>query len=157
MWKKLALGVFALLFALGSNMDLCCRVWVNGCEMPGSTLLLPWTKAARWPRPRQKRSFPGPPQALRCRGGLPLSLHPAEGDGRVLSDAALRSVTGVKLAQGVFINGVFLGCVADGPELFSRLLRLYQEPDAQRRRLRQHQRRGKSPAHIQPHEPGGGL
>ena len=30
-------------------------------------------------------------------------------------------MTGVKLAQGVFINGVFLGCVADGPELFSRL------------------------------------
>lgn len=119
--EKLALGVFALLFALGSNMDLCCRVWVNGCEMPG--LYSPF--AVDKSRTVASAAAEEIDFRARCKPcgvaeACPVSA-PAEGDGRVLSDAALRSVTGVKLAQGVFINGVFLGCVADGPELFSRL------------------------------------
>lgn len=121
MWKKLALGVFALLFALGSNMDLCCRVWVNGCEMPGLYSPFAVDKSRTVASAAAEEIVSGPAASPAVSRRLALSLHPAEGDGRVLSDAALRSVTGVKLAQGVFINGVFLGCVADGPDLFSRL------------------------------------
>lgn len=121
MWKKLALGIFALLFALGSNMDLCCRVWVNGCEMPGLYSPFAVDKSRTVASAAAEEIVSGPAASPAVSQRLALSLRPAEGDGRVLSDAALRSVTGVKLAQGVFINGVFLGCVADGPELFSRL------------------------------------
>ena len=35
MWKDTALGVFALLLLVGSNLNLCCQVRVDGRELEG--------------------------------------------------------------------------------------------------------------------------
>ena len=77
MWKKLALGVFALLFALGSNMDLCCRVWVNGCEMPGLYSPFAVDKSRTVASAAAEEIVSGPAASPAVSRRLALSLHPA--------------------------------------------------------------------------------
>lgn len=121
MWKKPVLLALALAFMLIANLDLCCRVTVNGRELEGlyspSALDRSETAAAcaaeeilsgRAVMPELERSYR-------------LSLRPAGSGSAFVTGSLLRSVTGVKLANGVFVNGVPLGTVADSGVLFEKL------------------------------------
>lgn len=121
MWKKLALGVFSLLFAVGANFDICCRVSVNGQYVEGLYSPFAADKGLTAAAAAAEELLSAPAVMPTVDKAYRLSLRPADGDARVISDAALRAVTGVRLNQGVFVNGVYMGSVEDGGELFSRL------------------------------------
>lgn len=121
MWKKLMLACFSLLFMFVANLDICCQVSVCGTRLSGlySPFALDRSETAAVAAAQEILEGPAPSPHLErtyC-----LSLRPAEGDGRYVTDAALRSITGVRLNQGVFINGKYLGCVEDGTVLFETL------------------------------------
>lgn len=121
MWKKLAMGLAALALLLLSNMELCCRLTVNGQELDGLYSLSAVDRSETVAALAAEEILPGPAVMPRISRSYRLSLSPPQGDSQALTGRVLRSVTGVKLAQGVFVNGVPLGTVEDGDRLFAEL------------------------------------
>ena len=121
MWKKLVLGSFALLLMLAANVDLCCKVAVNGCQLDGLYAPSAADRSEAVAVNAAEEIVSGPARMPEVSCSYRLSLTPASGDSRVLTGRLLCAATGVKLAQGVFINGVPLGTVEDGSVLYEQL------------------------------------
>lgn len=121
MWKKIALCLFSLLFMLGTNFRLCCRAAVGGRQLEGLFSPFDIDRCETAAAAAAEEIVQGPALLPRVERSLSLSLSPPGGDMLELTDTALRSVTGVKLVDGVFVNGVYLGSVEDGDRLFEGL------------------------------------
>lgn len=132
MWKKAVLGLLSLMFAVGANFDVCCKAVVNGQELDGLYSPFAVDKSMEAATAAAEELLPTPAVMPKLSKRYRLSLRPADGDARDVSDAVLRSVTGVRLADGVFVNGVYMGSVEDGSELFLHLREfiLNQMPNA---------------------------
>lgn len=122
MGKKYALLGLALLALVASHLRPVCRVSVNGQALEG--LYTPQAvdravEAAAW---TAEEILQGPATLPEIRRAYRLRFRREEGDGPALTDAVLRSVTGVKLADLVYVNGTRLGIVEDGAELRRRLV-----------------------------------
>ena len=121
MWKKLAMGFAALALLLLSNMELCCRLTVNGRTLDGLYSLSAAGQSETVAALAAEEILSGPAVTPQVERAYRLSFSPPRGDSRALTDLMLRSVTGVKLAQGVFVNGVLLGTVEDGDRLITEM------------------------------------
>lgn len=132
MYKKVIILLLALAFAVGANMDICCSVSMDGQELEGLYSPFAADKSMEAAAAAAEELLEVPAVLPRMTKHYRLSLRPAEGDARDISDAALRAVSGVRLADGVFVNGVYMGSVEDGTELFFHLREfiLNQMPNA---------------------------
>lgn len=117
-----ALLIMALLALLGAHLHPQYLVCVEGTELPGC-----YSAAALRQGLRAAEEAAG--EVLRYEAKMPsferslrLSLRPAGDDIPALTAALLRSVSGLTLADAVYLNGVPLGTVTDG-ERFCELLR----------------------------------
>lgn len=121
MWKKLLLSAAALGFAALSNMHLCCTLSVGGQELEGRYSPFTVDRAAVAAGMAAEEIVPGQPQLPELRRRYQLSLLPAGGASPEISNALLCQTPGVALNQGVFVNSVYLGYVADREELLVTL------------------------------------
>lgn len=121
MWKKGFMLGFALLLLVAANMHLSCRVSVNGVELPGKYSLQTVERAVTTASRAAEEIMPGLIEMPEIRRTYSLQLCPAEGDEPALAEAALRAVSGVKIADVAYVNGTRLGIVEDGSELAERL------------------------------------
>lgn len=121
MWKKLAFGAAALAFLLLANLNLYCRVSINGQELEGLFSPEAVDRCEAIASRAAEEILSGPALMPEAQRRYQLSLFQPDGDELRLSDCILRSVTGVKSVNGVYINGILLGTVADGEELLTRL------------------------------------
>ncbi len=117
-WLPLVMALAALLAA---NLRVQYRVRVNGVELPG-------TYSAAVLRQSMRAAEAAAEEILRYEAKMPaverrlrLSLRRPENDGRALTAAILRPVSGIASADAVFLNGLRLGTVPDGAELCRRL------------------------------------
>lgn len=117
-WALLALG---LAMVLTANLRPVYRVAVNGQTLPGAYTRRDTQICAESARDAAEEILQiGVPLPTMQRS-LRLTLSAADGDRAVLTDALLRSVRGVTVSDGVYVNGVRLGTVADGELLCERL------------------------------------
>ena len=121
MGKKAVLLWGALLLLLLCSTRLCCRVSVNGQEQEGLYSLFAVDRAATAAARAADELSPGAPLMPQIRRSYRLSLRAPDGDEQALADTLLQAVPGIKLADVVFVNGLRLGTVEDGEELFRRL------------------------------------
>lgn len=121
MWKKLIMSTAALAMLLLTNMELGCRLTVNGLELDGLYSPSAADRSEMVAALAAEEILSGPAVMPQIERSYRLSFSPPQGDNQALTDRVLRSVTGVKLAQGVFVNGVPLGTVEDGDRLFSEM------------------------------------
>ena len=121
MWKKAVMGALALLFLIAANMHPYCRVSVNGRGSDERYSLSAAAQAAAAAMHAAEEITPGPAvmPELKLRYGL--SFARPEGDVTRLAGEALRAVTGVELADVVYVNGTRLGIVEDGERLLEKL------------------------------------
>lgn len=113
--------VLALLALLGAHLHPQYRVSVEGAELPGC-----YSAAALRQGLRAAEEAAG--EILRYEAKMPalerrlrLKLRPAGDDIPALTAALLRPVSGLTLADAVYVNGVPLGTVADGERFCERL------------------------------------
>ena len=123
MWKKLTLTGLSLLLLAASNLQLHCRVTVNGREAEGLYALSTVDDAATLATLAAEEILQGPAVMPEIHRTYCLGFSEADGDGPALADTILQSVTGVKLADVAYVNGTRLGIVEDGDELRERLER----------------------------------
>lgn len=121
MWKKLTLSFLALSFIAAANLRLCCSVTVDGQELDG--LYSPFTvdRGERAALAAAEEILEGPARLPQAERSWRLSLRPASGQTPQLSAALLEATAGVELAQGVYVDGVYLGSVSDRAELQNEL------------------------------------
>lgn len=132
MWRKGLALLLSLTFVAVANMDLCCAVAINGQKLDGLYSPFAADESMEAAAAAAEEILQTPAVLPELKKSYRLSLYPAEGDARDISDAALRSVSGVRLADGVFVNGVYMGSVESGDELFLHLREfiLNQMPNA---------------------------
>lgn len=132
MWRKGLALLLSLGFVAVANMDLCCAVAINGQKLEGLYSPFAADQSMEAAAAAAEEILEVPAVLPELKKSYRLSLYPAEGDARTISDAALRSVSGLRLADGVFVNGVYIGSVDDGEELFLHLREfiLNQMPNA---------------------------
>lgn len=132
MWRKGLALLLSLGFVAVANMDLCCAVAINGQKLEGLYSPFAADQSMEAAAAAAEEILEVPAVLPELKKSYRLSLYPAEGDARSISDAALRSVSGLRLADGVFVNGVYIGSVDDGEELFLHLREfiLNQMPNA---------------------------
>ena len=113
--------LLALLALLGAHLHPQYRVSVEGAELPGC-----YSAAALRQGLRAAEEAAG--EILRYEAKMPalerrlrLKLRPAGDDIPALTAALLRPVSGITLADAVYVNGVPLGTVADGERFCERL------------------------------------
>ena len=121
MWRKGLALLLSLGFVAVANMDLCCAVAINGQKLEGLYSPFAADQSMEAAAAAAEEILEVPAVLPELKKSYRLSLYPAEGDARSISDAALRSVSGLRLADGVFVNGVYIGSVDDGEELFLHL------------------------------------
>lgn len=121
MGKKLALCLFALLLLAASNLRLNCRVTVDGRELEGLYALKDVDRAATAAAAAAAEILRGPVRMPEIGRSVRPGFQRPDGDGPALTDALLRAVDGVTLADAAIVNGVRLGIVEDGEELRQRL------------------------------------
>ncbi len=113
--------LLALLALLGAHLHPQYRVSVEGTELPGR-----YSAAALREGLRAAEEAAG--EILRYEAKMPavdrrlcLSLRRAGDDVQALTAALLRPVSGLRLADAVYVNGIRLGVVADGERFCERL------------------------------------
>lgn len=121
MKRKWLVLLLALLLLGGANLRPVCAVTVAGEAL--EELYTP--QALRRCRALAEETAE---EILQGRALVPepecrwrLSLHRARGNEKLLTDRLIRSVTGIRLRDGVFLNGQKLGTVEDGSALLSLL------------------------------------
>ena len=114
MWKKILLCALSLLLLLVGNLRLACRLSINGTELDGIYSPKDIRKAEQTALLVADELVSGYALLPEISKKWSLSLAQPKG-GRVLAtDAILSSCPGVKKGDGVYVNGVLLGTVADG-------------------------------------------
>lgn len=115
--KKAICMILALLMTAAAQLHLCARVSVGGEALPylfSLSAVARGAAAARAAADEIRTDGDGPP-GMTVRFGL--SARPPTGDAAPLSDRLLRAAGGVVLRDGVCVNGLYIGCVADGEKL----------------------------------------
>ncbi|MBO5556886.1 MAG: hypothetical protein J5927_06845 [Oscillospiraceae bacterium] len=117
-WLFLPLALFLL---VASHVQLSYRVTVDGEPLEGcySPAQLRQCRELAAQGAAELLADPGPGPELRRQAQL--SFSGADGDTTRLSRALLLGYPELCLADGVFVNGVQLGTVADGAVLYDRL------------------------------------
>lgn len=121
--RRALILLLGLALLLAANLRPTCAVTVAGETLPGRYGLRQTERCEAIARETaeeilgQEALLPEP--ALR----VGLSLRRADGEDAVLTDALLRAVPGVAVAEEVRVNGVRLGTVADGQALVRALER----------------------------------
>ncbi len=119
--RKAYLLLPAILALAAANLNLSCRVELAGEPLEG--LYAPGVVTAceqtALTAAEEILSGPATPPAIRRR--YVLGFRKPDGDERLLTDRLLRSITGIRLRDGVFVNGSKLGTVPDGTRLMMLL------------------------------------
>jgi len=126
MYKKAVWAALALVFMLAANLNLCCRVSVNGRMLEGLYSPAQLKRCEEAAAAAAEEILPGHAVGPLIERHYCLSFIPARGGLRPVTDLLLRSYTGVKSEDGVYVNGIFLGVVEDG-ELLKEKLRGFIE------------------------------
>lgn len=117
MWKKIVLGCFALGLMLLTNLHPGCTISVNGEEIRG----LYSYRDAKYCQELAELTAEEVLETLAVGPDIKkkwsLSIIPPMGGKIYATDAILSAYPGVKRADGVYVNGVFLGTVQDGEVL----------------------------------------
>ncbi len=121
MRKKLLLLSLSLLALVAANLNLCCRVTVDGKRLDALYRPEQVREGQQIARDAAEEILAGSVHLPVLTRRYRLSLRPADGPLPQLTDALLSGVAGVAQADAVFINGVPLGTVADGRLLLDRL------------------------------------
>ena len=93
MWKKLIMGTIALAMLLMSNMELCCRLTVNGRELEGLYSLSDADRSEAVAALAAEEILSGPAVMPQVERSYRFSLMRPQGDSQALTDWVLRSVT----------------------------------------------------------------
>ena len=117
MWKKIALAAFSLLLMLSVNLHPGCRLSINGTELPGIYAPADITACELAAEAAADEIIRGYAAAPEIKKSWSLSLIPPMGGKIFATDAILSAYPGVRKADGVYVNGVFLGTVEDGDVL----------------------------------------
>jgi hypothetical protein len=112
-----------LLLLLAANLRPSYSVTVAGEPLPGRYGRRQTERCAALARETAEEILGEEPLLPEPELQLHLSLRRADGDDAVLTDALLRAVPGVAVAEEVRVNGVRLGTVADGQQLLRALER----------------------------------
>ena len=104
MWRKGLALLLSLGFVAVANMDLCCAVAINGQKLEGLYSPFAADQSMEAAAAAAEEILEVPAVLPELKKSYRLSLYPAEGDARSISDAALRSVSGLRLADGVFLH-----------------------------------------------------
>lgn len=117
MWKKILVSSIAILIALGANFDIACSFeGVDGVYSPfEADRCRTAAEAAAAEISRESGGVTMP----RCS----YSLHPkgSDFDGEGLTDAILLTAPDVAVMDCVYVNGMYLGTVADSAQLINEL------------------------------------
>ncbi len=114
MWKKVLLAALSLLLLLAGNLYPCCSLEINGRALPGVYSRQTLQQAEAISRAAAEELLAGPAVGPELEKHWSLSLLPPKGGRRYLTDSLLCAHSGLKKGDGVSVNGVFLGTVADG-------------------------------------------
>lgn len=117
MWKKLLMSGVAILIVLGANFDIACSFeGVEGVYSPFEAdrcHTAAETAAAEISREDGGVTMPGCTYCLHPKG--------SGFDGEGLTDAILLTAPDVAVMDCVYVNGMYLGTVADSAELIDEL------------------------------------
>lgn len=119
--KKLTALVLALLMLLTAHLHVYCRVSVNGQRLEGLYRPGELKRSRAVAAAAAEELLPGEAAPPQLRLGYRLSLRAPDGDVAALTEALILGYPGIGLCSGVSVNGVSLGTVEDGPELYRRL------------------------------------
>ena len=121
MRKKAVAAVLALALTAAANLNVCCRVSINGRELEGLYSPAQLKRCEEAAAAAAEEILPGHAVAPLIEREYCLSFIPARGGLRGVTDTLLCAYTGVRSEDGVFVNGVFLGVVEDGALLREKL------------------------------------
>ena len=121
MRKKLLWACLSLAFLVAVNLNICCRVSINGRTLEGLYSPAQLRRCEEAATAAAEEILPGHAVGPLIERQYCLSLIPAKGGLRPVTDTLLRSYTGVKSEDGVYVNGIFLGVVEDGEVLREKL------------------------------------
>lgn len=119
--KKLLLSSAALLLLLLSNLNICCRLSVDGRMLEGLYSPFDADRCISAAAAAAEEILPGHAAAVPVKKHYRLSFLPPAGGLRLATGSILRSYSGIALEDGVYVNGVFLGVVEDGDALKEKL------------------------------------
>ncbi len=117
MWKKIIMGGFALGLTLLANLHPGCTISVNGEEIRGLYSYRDAKACEELAELTAEELLEGPAVGPDIDKKWTLSVIPPMGGKLYATDAILSAYSGVKKADGVYVNGVFLGTVEDGEVL----------------------------------------
>ena len=112
--KKLMLCALSLLLLLLGNLRLGCTMSINGRTLEGLYSPRDVKKAEQTALAAAEELVYGKALLPEIEKSWSLNIVPPMGGRMKLTDALLSSCPGVKKGDGVYVNGVFLGTVADG-------------------------------------------
>ena len=121
MWKDMALGLIALLLLVGANLNLCCKVSVDGHELEGCYSPAEVEQGIEAAEAAAEEILLYNGRTAEAERRYILSLRSPAGHERQVADALLRSTDGVAAVSGVYVDGTRLGVVGDEEELRERL------------------------------------
>ena len=121
MWKKLTALSLSFVFLLLSCMNIQCRVKLNGQLLEGTFSPRVFNQCVLAATMASEEIIEGLPSMPEPKKKYRLSFKCPDNNCPVLTDALLRSVEGIELVDAVFVNGVQLGCVENGPQLYEHL------------------------------------
>ena len=119
--KKLALLGLALLGLVAAHVQPLYRLSLNGRTLEGLYSAADIRQAWQAASAAAEELLPEALARPRLQRQLRLSLRDGDGDPAALTDALILAYPGITLADGVFVNGVRLGTVADGRQLTAQL------------------------------------
>ena len=119
--KKAICLILALLFAAGANLHLCARVSAGDETAAGVFSLAALVRGVFAAEAAAAELTEARPPGLRVRPAL--SLRPPSEEAAAVSDLLLRHTEGVAVRTGCRVDGVWLGCTAEGEELAEALRR----------------------------------
>ena len=111
----------AMLFVLAANLNLCCRVGVNGAWDDTLYALGDARRSELAARATAEEILPRQPRWPEIEHRVVLSLRPPQGDSRCLSARILSQVPGVSSLYAVRVGERSFGVVADADKLEERL------------------------------------
>ena len=120
-WKKLVLVGCALLLTLGANLNVGWCISLEGDALDGNWSSECIRRATMAARLAAEEILPGKAVLPQVERRLSLSFRKPAEDVSELSHALLCRTPGVSLSDFVLVNGVTLGCVADGDILLDEL------------------------------------
>lgn len=124
MRKKIVLMALALFLILATNLNVCCKLVINGRELDGLYSPAALDRCRTVAAAAAEEILPLHAVEPQLQKRYCLSFYKPEGGLSIASDAILRAYSGVKTGDGVYVNGVFLGVVEDG-ELIKEKLKSY--------------------------------